>query len=234
MIEAQKNYTFMQQSGNAMIYVLLAIALLGFLTVTLSRQNDQADGQEISDEFAELYANELMEYAAAAENVVNMMIATGTDVSELDFVIPSDAAFNAGSHIHKVFHPSGGGLNYQTSGNQAFLNITGPPTQGWYISTRSNVEWTPSTAQDVILTSLYIDLDVCKKINKQITGEEVVYEHGAGATSTRILFANFAATQDLDTSTCPACEGYPALCIKAPGTTFDSNGGSFYSIIAAQ
>ena len=87
------------QSGNAMIYVLIALALFGFLTLTLSRSNNQADGQDIDDEQAELYALELMEYAASAQAVVDQMLFSGSEIDDLDFVIPSDPAFNL-SLIH--------------------------------------------------------------------------------------------------------------------------------------
>jgi len=51
-----------REDGNAMIYVLLAIALFGILTATLSGQNNDADGQDIDDEQIEFYASELLEY----------------------------------------------------------------------------------------------------------------------------------------------------------------------------
>lgn len=208
-----------------MIYVLLAIALLGFLTVTLSRQNDQADGQEISDELAELYANELMEYVAAAENVVTMMIATGSEVNDLVFLNPASAGFSTGSHIHKVFHPQGGGLNYETASFPPFKNVVEP---GWYFINSINIEWTPTAANDVILTAFEVENSVCRKINEAITGSTDIPIHTGIGANPQDHFVG--GTDDFTATQCPECDGKPIFCIENTVQTKCI----CYNIIAAQ
>ena len=88
MIKTKKtleNGTQRKEHGNAMIYVLIAIVLFGVLTVAMSRQNNQADGQDLSDEQVELYANELLQYVASAQQAVDMMLASGSEVNDLIF-----------------------------------------------------------------------------------------------------------------------------------------------------
>lgn len=217
----------LNERGNAMIYVLIALALFGFLTVTLSRQNDQSDSQDISDEQAALYANELMQYASAAEQVIDQMRATGTDVDELDFVLPSEAAFNTGSHIHKVFHPQGGGLNYQREINEAY-GINGSDSF-WYFQQTTNIEWTPTTANDAVISALRFERKVCEAINERITGSTDIPALTADLFN---FFNDNGAAQlgDFEESDCPSCGNYPTLCVSnTAGTSF-----GFYSIIAAQ
>lgn len=210
-----------KQGGNAMVYVLIALALFGFLTITLSSQNDQADGQDLDNEQAELYANELISYVASAQQAVDMMLATGSEISDLDFVIPSDAAFDTPPHVHKVFHPQGGGLNYQASFNN---NIKAHSTSAWYITTNSTYDWTPSILDDVTINALRIKREICEIINEKITGVKTIPQINNNLT---VYFQNGV---DFTTTSCPDCEGYPTLCVV-------NNAGdyyAFYNIIAAQ
>lgn len=209
--------------GNAMIYVLIALALFGALTVTLSSQNNQADGEDIDNEVAALYANELLEYVASAQQVVDMMQATGAEVNDLDFVTPSEAGFNTGSNIYKVFHPQGGGLNYYETFN---VKIQNDATSVWGISNNTNVEWTTTGSDDVILTAYFVKKIVCEIINKKITGSTTI----PATSSPHDDYFLSAGTEDLTVAECAGCEGYHALCVMND----TSDNYSFYNIIAAQ
>ena len=213
------------QNGNAMIYVLIAMAMFGFLTMTLSRSNDQADGQDISDEQAELYANELMEYAASAQAAVDMMIISGTTIDELDFTPPSDAAFNTPPNVHKVYHPQGGGLNYQHEFPEALQIL---PESSWKHSKLSNIEWTPTSALDVSLNAIKIPKEICEIINKKITGNKDIVFLTVPALSR--YFQEDGTNEEFNIVNCPDCEGYPSLCVADSTDTFYG----FYNIIAAQ
>ena len=214
------------QNGNAMVYVLIALALFGALTLTLSSQNDQADGQEISDEQAELYALELIEYAASAQNVIDQMIATGTDIDELDFIIPTDAAFDTPPHIHKVYHPQGGGLNYVSNLADQFKGTGSNPNTAWFILNSTNAEWTSTTANDIFLSALRIHPTICTRINTKISGSSNI------PVTTQTIDDIFeTGAEELNSTNCPDCIGYPSFCVES------SDGGNnfgFYNIIATR
>ncbi len=214
------------QRGNAMVYVLIALALFGFLTATLSRSNNQADEQDIDNEQAEFYALELMEYAASAQAVVDQMLFSGSEIDDLDFVIPSDAAFNTPPHHHKVYHPQGGGLSYKFEFPEE-LQVTG--SSGWFHSKLSNIEWTPTTALDVSINALRIPKKICEIINKKITGNTTVPIMTATALSR--FFSETPPNVEFNTSDCPNCVGYTNLCVQTSGTNAFLG---FYNIIAAQ
>ncbi len=213
----------LKQSGNAMVYVLIALALFGFLTITLSSQNDQADGQDLDDEQAILYANELMSYVASAQNAVDMMLATGSEIDDLDFVLPSEAAFNTPPHYNKVFHPQGGGLNYEEF-KEEISNGTG--ANKFFIKNTTNVEWTPTSSSDVLLSTIQMNETICRQYNKYITGSNDIPE----VTNTLDTWLVDTSTTDFNISDCSECDGYHTLCIKRAGGV--SHG--IYYVIAAQ
>lgn len=222
---ARKNAAINTQ-GNAMIYILIAIALFAGLTLTLSRQNSGTDGQSLDDEVIGFYANELIEYVGSAQQVVNMMTATGSEIDDLDFVDPTKAAFNTGSPIHKVFHPEGGGLNYRPAIKE---DIANGATSQWAVNTNINVEWTPTGAageNDVLFTAYFINRDVCARINKLITGSETI----PATLSPHAEYFLETGTTELNTTECPGCEGYSSLCVE--NNTGDNY--SFYNIIEAR
>lgn len=212
-------------SGNAMIYVLLAIALFGILTATLSSQNNQSDGQDIDDEMVELYANELIEYAAAAKNVVDQMIMTGSTIDDLDFINPTSAGFDTPPHIHKVFHPQGGGLNYTTPSSPPFVDDT---NEGWYIIKNTHIEWTPTTADDVVITAFKVEKSICSLINEKISGDPTIPVHTQAGYG---MYSHFVdGSNDFTTLECPQCEGYPSFCVEST----DGTQWAFYSILAGR
>lgn len=210
--------------GNAMIYVLIAIALFGFLTVTMSRQNNQSDGQDISDENVTFYASELMQYSASAQNVIELMLSTGSEMSDLSFLKPASGGFNTAPHMHKVYHPQGGGLTYERFFSSSIVD-SGASPYGWRIRNDVDVEWTPSTNDDVVLTALGIKSSVCRALNKIITGNETI----PTLSSTLESFFESGGSATFTTTHCAACDGYPSLCVE------DNGGGEygFYNIIAA-
>lgn len=221
-----KNYSNQKEhpsSGNAMIYVLIALALFGFLTLTLTNQNNQADGQDLDDEQAALYANELISYVASAQQVVDMMMSTGTEIDDLNFVIPSNAAFDTPPNHNKVFHPAGGGLNYAAKFSE---DIQNGATSVWAVNKNINVEWTPTTADDVVITAYFVNKQICEIINKRITGSATI----PITASPHADYFLSTGTTDFDTSECAACDGYPSLCVEN-----DTNDNySFYNIIVAR
>lgn len=215
------------ERGNAMIYVLLAIALFGVLTATLSGQNNDADGQDIDDEQIEFYASELLEYSAAAKSVIDQMLITGSTIDDLDFINPTSAAFDTPPHIHKVFHPSGGGLTYIEAPNENTLNVVAG-TGGWRWQNLTNVEWTPTASNDIMLSAFQISQAICAKINSKITGNETIptVSNQIG----RVFSPSVLPNEDLTSSNCSGCDGYPALCVRNSA----GNAYNFYTILAAR
>ncbi len=225
------------ESGNALIYVLVAIALFAALSMTLGRQTDTGEVGTVSDEKAELYATQLISYAAQAKQVVDQMIFSNTDINDINFILPGDAAFNTAPHIDKVFHPEGGGLvlgkipaEIATSGG------SGPPA-GWYLGRFNNVDWTASTGMEVILVAYQIAKPVCERINEKVTGSKTIPTMTDSIKEVMIDDATtgFGAGANTDLTTggggiCPSCNKIATLCVEDQA----QNAYGFYSILADQ
>jgi len=223
------------ERGNALVYVLIAIALFAALSMTLGRQTGTDEAGHLSDERAALHATDIINYAVQVKSAVDQMIFTGSEVDDLDFTLPTDAAFNTAPHIHKVYHPEGGGLTPARIPEGAIdQNITDPPA-GWYLGRFNNVEWTETTAMDVILVAYQIKADVCAKINEKVNGSATIPQMGDSIHETMIDDNNYTGTNtDLTTDDagdiCPECDRVATLCVQnQAGTAY-----GYYTIIADQ
>jgi type II secretory pathway pseudopilin PulG len=221
--EFNKKSVHTYERGNAMVYILIALALFGFLTVTLSRQNQQSDSRNLSKENIDLYVNEIIEYTAAAQQAVDKMLITGTEISELDFIKPGESGFDTPPHIHKVYHARGGGLNYKAKPSSAIQNGA---ASVWDVNTNINVEWTPSTQTDPILTAYHIDRRICERMAEKITGATTI----PVTNNTHDEYFLNTGTRDFDVTECSDCDGYPTLCVENP--TGDNY--SYYYILSAR
>ena len=228
-----------KESGNALIYVLIAIALFAALSFTLSRQTDTGEAGTLSDERAELYATQIISYAAQAKSAIDQMIFSGARINDLDFIPPSNVNFNGGTQkdrTNRVFHPEGGGLVLGRLPEQAIdQNIT-DPVAGWYIGRFNNIEWTSGTGNDVILIAYQISQQVCEKINEKVNGSTAVPTMGDSIRETMIDDSFYTGTNaDLTTDPsgtpiCADCHEIASLCVENQSQT----AYGFYTIIADQ
>lgn len=221
------------QRGNIMVYLLIAIALFGALTLILSRQNAQSDAQSTNDEQLTLNANDVIDYANGVQSVIDQMIISGTDLDELSFVNPTSAGFDTGSSIHKVFHARGGGLSRAPANPRLFTGDDDDPDPGWYLGRFNNVEWTPSSARDVILTAHQISQPICAGINKRLHGDAAIPAlDGTGNIADYLIddAEHTGTNAALTEIVCGDCKEKPALCVSNNAGTM----WSFYSIIGVQ
>lgn len=215
--------------GNALIYVLIALALLGALTMLLSKQGTESD--DTSYEKTELQVAKLTAFAASAKDVVDKMMMSGTTIGNLNYVMPGAAGYDTAPHYNKVFHPDGGGLNYPTIDSNIFDTSLAAPGAGWFIGRFNNVEWTPTTAQDILLVARGVSQSACANIDKKITGSSTIPTMVvAGSPLAYLISASLTGTPNLDftKTVCPACDGYPALCIS------DGANYNYYVLISGQ
>ncbi|PCJ97039.1 MAG: hypothetical protein COA45_10490 [Zetaproteobacteria bacterium] len=212
------------EKGNALVYVLIAIVLFAALSFTLSRNMSGSNTKEIDNARAALYAVELIGYSAQVKSIIDQMSFTGTKTNNLNFTKPGEAGFNTAPHIHKIFHPEGGGLTPTNLPNRIIKEISTNPKANWYLGNFNHVEWTKSTATDIILTAHQITRPVCQALNKEITGDTVIPALSGNLSD---YLVDTGTNTDLTTVSCVACEGYSALCVSNNTIT----AYSFYTII---
>ncbi len=200
-------------NGNALIYVLVAVVLLGILTYVIARSDSETPVSDRDEGIIEATTAQILGYASTVSSVYTQMEQTGTDLDELDLTLPSAGAFNTAPNNHKLFHPDGGGLGYRddvnasyvdTSCNLVFVN------RGWNVTKNVNWGWSTSASKDFFVNLVCVKQDFCKAINRKLTGSETI---PASTFDINQVFA--AGTSDFTIAGCAACEKYPSLCISA-------------------
>jgi hypothetical protein len=232
----QKKYEPKTQRGNAMIYVLIAIVLFAALSMTLGRQTDTSEIEDLDEGKAEMYATQFIAYATQAKSNVDQMLFSGARIDELDFLLPSQATFNTAPTIYKIYHPDGGGLNPGRLPDDAVTDQIADPVAGWYMGRFNNVEWTTTSVTYVILTAFQIKKKICEKINMKVTGTTVIPQLTDTIRKTLIDDVYYTGPVNVDLTTdplgvpiCAACHNRSALCVEDSAS---SGTYAFYTVIA--
>lgn len=226
------------ETGNAMIYILIAIVLFGALTFIVARQGDNSETGALDSERTEIAATQIIETSMQLKQGIDQMLYSGSEPDDLNFVTPDDEpTYSAGtSHVHKVFHPSGGGLLLHPIPSQAVEQISNDPPARWYIGRFLNVEWTASAAEEVIMVAHQLSTPVCRAINQKLFGNPAPLTTTANPRDLLIDNVLHGGTNppEWTTVTCTDCEGKIAGCIEGPSEIAGENIRSFYSIIVSR
>ncbi len=239
------------ERGNAMVYVLIIVALFAALNFILARGNDTSETNIVDRNKVDFYATQIINYAAQMRDSVEIMSYGGTDINNLTFFQQGDVDFDSEasySNGDKVYHPLGGGISPQTLPKDlaAPAGATeSAPDAGWYVGRFNDVEWSYSSAHDVALVAYRIPQNVCERINEMIAGDTFVPPPQLTGQIRTVLIDNqntapphlnsngsghSGGTADFTAAICPACEGVPALCVQnSSGDVF-----AYYDIIAPQ
>ncbi len=211
-------------SGNALLYVLIAVILLGALSFTISRSGDNNPSGEISDAAAKTAATSILAYEAQAKAAVNQMIMNGTKVTDIVYTMPWESTFNDAPTTAKLFHPDGGGLQWKPLPDTAKGQVVNPTPgyslssgyKGYYVGRFNNVGWSPSSSLDIVFSAFGLKDAVCKELNRRLTGISATYTVGAGESPRRLFVPSAYHTggqNDITATTCPNCENKNAFCI---------------------
>lgn len=166
------------QSGNALWFILIAIGLLGLLTITFSRSSKNNDSGDY--EQTQIAASEILRYAKSLENAVQTLLAKGCSENEISFENNVVAGYtNSNSPAENschVFRSAGAGMTYQEPKDQ-WLDSSQTASSGygeWFFSGQSRVievgtDCTSSAPQcrELSIVLPFLDLDICLSINTQ-------------------------------------------------------------------
>lgn len=123
------------QSGNALVIILITIALFAALMFTFTRSSNNGSTKVLSDSDSQLVATEILDYARDIEGAVNRLVARGCSENEISFDYDSDNDGNwledntsspADFSCHVVYPQTGGGHYVETSEAQ---------DRGWMLRT---------------------------------------------------------------------------------------------------
>ena len=82
-----------QDEGNAMVYVLIVVALFAALSFVMSRQNDGGESEALSEERIQIAASSLQQTSARVQQSIEQMVWSGTKIDDLLFMPSTDPTF---------------------------------------------------------------------------------------------------------------------------------------------
>ncbi len=114
---SQKDKPRQRERGNILFMILIAIVLIGALTVAI-QSSSQPDGANINDETLLIRATEVQRYASELERAVTFILQDGKSESDIRFAHPSANADYGDlptdtDPTDQVFSRDGGGANYR-------------------------------------------------------------------------------------------------------------------------
>jgi len=220
------------EQGNVLWFILIAVVLLGLLTMVLNRSGSSVD-QSGDVEQRRIKSSQIMRYAKSIEAGIERLRLNGCSENEISFENPATAAYaNANSPADNschVFEPEGAGLTYQDVSNATMTAAGNTAFVGDFMVTGVGSD----TRQELVIAVGVSDA-LCADINSQlginnataVTDIDIVEEPWTG---------NFAAAINWSLGTANANEA-PAVEGKRTGCIGTDTAGQniFYHVLIAR
>lgn len=217
------------QSGNALWFILIAVVLMGLLTMVLSRGSSSVD-QSGNVEQERIKASQIMRYAKSIEAAVQQMMMNSCSENDISFKNTTDMAYtNANSPDGspcQVFQASGAGLEWRGVSDKAFntgerLILTG--------GIRAfGVE--DNNRQD-LMALIPVSRGLCLQINRDLENSIEI----ADITTDIGSYTKFSGSYSGNDSIGNGVGKAPALAGKQAGCFIDDNDNNvFYQVLIAR
>ncbi len=167
------------QNGNAIMIILVAVALFAALSFVFSNTSRNSSGF-VTDAEADAYANQIIAYGNEVKQAVKRLRLRGCSDTEISFENSIISGYtNPNSPTDRschVFDTAGGGLNFtspprnsfdESEVNAGFYAFSGLMNINLVGETNDN-----ATSSELYVISNFIDKEVCQKINARL-GTEV-------------------------------------------------------------
>lgn len=196
-------YTRKKESGNALWFILMAVALMAALTVTISRSSDTAEQSGNVEQFR-VQASDIMRHSSSIKQATDNMRMRGLSENEISFensfTATSYANGNCGGLDCLIYGSAGGGLSYR------------PPASGWLDSSNSgdarygewefagtnNVPSISSANAELIMYVGYLKRNLCTQINTLLGVTGIPIDaNGINSTAYQGAFANTSTINNM-------------------------------------
>ena len=149
------------ENGSAIIYILIAIAMIAALTFAVTQGSRTGEGS-ISKEQASLAATEILDYANTVANAVSKLRLRGCSDTEISFENNIVAGYPNGTNtLCQVFHADGGNIN--------FINKFNASDEDIFFNTELRLEGFGNAFDlaELVMYLRYISDEVCLEINRR-------------------------------------------------------------------
>lgn len=156
------------QAGNALLIILIAVALFGALTFAITKSRTTFTSAT-SQEEARILAAEMIQYGDAVRNAVSKLTLVGgarfsgsSDTSPSFYTTGVSTDYQtAGPARFEVFSKDGGAISYQTPPEDACVSACAYDFAGGFLIPAVGSD----TADDLAMVVQDVDPLVCKRIN---------------------------------------------------------------------
>lgn len=146
------------ESGNALWFIMLAIALLAALTITITRSSDSVE-QSGDFERARVHATHILRYVSGLEKTIDQMRMRGISENDISF---HDSGWGNNNYQHspalpnsnRIFHVEGAGLNFPDIGGAS----------NWIIFGDRSVDSLETSSHELIIQA-EVSKNICTQIN---------------------------------------------------------------------
>lgn len=187
------------EQGNALFLILIAVTLFAALSYAVT-QSGRGGSHVASGETALINSSQITQYPAGIRTGITRMLIRGASVDNLDFSAPQDAEYDD-DPLNEVFHPSGGGVNYQ---NVIPDTVTNVDDAEWVFSDDTTITYMATSEPDVVAMLTYVKEGICAKINESVTGDSSIPDANLSLSSL-INGGQVLEGEDID--------GQPFLCV---------------------
>lgn len=178
MIEKNQNTKTQSQRGNALFFILIAVVLLGLLTMVLSRGGSKVE-QSGSFEQARIQVGQILRYTRAIESAIQEMKLRNVSENDISFENTTTTVDYTNANCDDatdrsfpgclLFDVEGAGLEYRNFANAndgsdwTFTSLYNVGSTSGPIGSTSDV-----TGNDIIMVLSNIDESLCTQINREL------------------------------------------------------------------
>lgn len=246
------------QRGNALWFILIGVALLGALTIVLSRGGSTVD-QSGDFERRSIEASRIMRTVKSFEVAVQQLLQLGCSENAISFWHDSngdgvednnDAYFNANSPTNRschIFDVNGGGLTY-TDPQESWIDDISPTPQysgEWFFNGTTCVEGigngtsvncgTNVRFPELLVFLPYIDRDLCVQLNRMnevpTVGNTPPQDHNSAWAAAWARFIGNYNTNTRSLSSANGIDNQHSACFEGGGTGPAADTFHFYHVL---
>lgn len=155
------------EKGNVLFLILIAVALFAALSYVVT-QSTRSGGGSTEREKNILSSAQMTQYPTALRTSLIRLVLGGVAIENVLFDAPGTGSFTV-SASQEVFHPNGGGANYQQA--PADLSVSGATQLSWTYNAQFEVPGIGldgSGGNDVIAFLPGVSDGVCRQVNEEL------------------------------------------------------------------
>lgn len=184
------------ESGNVLVYILIAIALLASLSYAVS-QSSRGSGSQITQERVNLMATEILDYADLIGKAVVQLKLRGcdsesaSDSNKISFRQSDDASYNhatASDTDCRIFDISGGGMSFRDAPDNASNISPSILFDGNMEVENMGTTCAGASCSDLLILFRDIQENLCIRLNEMVN---VTNPSGAPPVETSFNFVPF-------------------------------------------